>query len=86
MDPNAVVNELQHEGLIPQGDQAEISRTKGDRQKNQLLHQCLVRTCTREALIRACRIFIAEAKGNPAMKAFGEDMMKRLEPGKNLEI
>ena len=86
MDPNAVVNELQHKGIIPQGEQVEISRAKGDRQKNQLLHQCLVRTCTREALTDACRIFIAEAKGKPAMKAFGEDMMKRLEPGKKLEI
>ena len=83
MDPNAVVNELQNKGIIPQGDQAEISRTKGDRQKNQLLHQCLVRTCTREALIKACGIIIAEAEGNPTMIAFGEDMKKKLEAGEN---
>ena len=83
MDPNAVVNELRHKGLIPQGEQVEISRTKGDKQKNQLLHQCLVRTCTREALIDACGIIIAEAEGNRKMKAFGEDIKKRLEHGKS---
>ena len=83
MDPNAVVNELQHKGLIPQGDQVEISRAKGDRQKNQLLHQCLVRTCTRVALIDACGIIIAEAKGNDIMKTFGENMKKKLESGEN---
>ena len=83
MDPHAVVNELQHKGIIPQGDQVEISRTKGDRQKNQLLHQCLVRTCTREALIRACGIIIAEAEGNDKMKSFGEAMKRKLEPGES---
>ena len=83
MDPNAVVIELQYKGIIPQGDQEEISRAKGDRTKNQLLHQCLMRTCTREALIRACGIIIAEAAGNPAMKGFGEDMKMVLESGEN---
>ena len=83
MDPNAVVNELQHKGLIPQGEQVEISRAKGDRQKNQLLHQCLVRTCTREALIDVCGIIIAEAEGNQKMKVFGEDMKNKLEPGES---
>ena len=83
MDPNAVVNELQHKGLISQGDQVEISRAKGDRQKNQLLHQCLVRTCTRKALIRACETIIAEAEGNDILKTFGEDMKKKLESGEN---
>ena len=83
MDPNAVVNELQHKGLIPQGEQVEISRAKGDRQKNQLLHQCLVRTCTREALIDVCGIIIAEAEGNRKMKVFGEDMKNKLEPGES---
>ena len=61
----------------------QISRTNGDRQKNQLLHQCLVKTCTREALIKACGIIIAEAKadGNPKMKALGVAMKKKLEAG-----
>ena len=83
MDPNAVVNELQHKGIIPQGEQEQISRANGDRQKNQLLHRCLVRTCTREALIKACGIIIAEAIGNEIMKTFGEDMKKKLESGEN---
>ena len=30
VDPNAVVNVLQRKGIIPQGDQAEMSRTEGD--------------------------------------------------------
>ena len=79
-----VVNALQKKRIIPQGDQERILTTKGDRQKNQLLHQCMVKTCTREALIMACRIFIEEGEASdPAMKALGEDMLKRLEHGKS---
>ena len=57
------------------------------REKNEILHQHLVDTSTRESLIMACGIIIAEAeKGYPKMNVLGEDMKKMLEPGKNLEI
>ena len=39
------------------------------------------RTCTKEALMRACGIII-EVKGNPKMKSLGEDMKRRLETRK----
>ena len=83
VDANAVVYVLQKKSIISQGDQAQILRIDSDRQKNQHLHQCLVKKCTSGALIDACKIFIAEAEGNQKMKAFGDSMLKRLEPGKS---
>ena len=87
VDPDVVVYELHHKGIISQGVQAKIAMTYCCREKNQILHQCLLKTCTREALIDACRIIIAEAeKGNPNMMDLGKTMKKMLEPRKNLEF
>ena len=87
MEADAIVNELQDKGIISQGVQARIAKTDSRRQKNQILHQCLVTNCTREALIDGCGIIIAEAEaeGYPKMKALGIAMKKKLEPGENCE-
>ena len=59
--------------------QAEISpRGSGRKQRNEILLDQLVTNCTREALITACAVFIAE-EGYPKMNALGEVMKKKLE-------
>ena len=87
VDPDAVVNELYHKIVIPQWVQARIATMHSCREKNQILHQHLVKNSTREKLADACGIIIAEAKkGYPNMEVLGENMKKMLEPSKNLEI
>ena len=87
VEADVVVYELQNKGIIPQGVQARIAAKHSRREKNQILHQHLVETSTKESLIMACGIIIAEAEnGYPKMKVLGEAMKKMMEPGKNLEI
>ena len=88
MDAKAVVGELKHNGIVPQSCQENVSKADGYRQRNESLHDCLKRTCTREALIEACDIIIALADGgeesNPNMKKVGEDMKMELGTGKTI--
>ena len=81
MDAIAVVRELEQQGVIPQGEQEKVTKTFERKQQNEILFACLKRTCTKEALMRACGIII-EVKGNPKMKSLGEDMKRRLETRK----
>ena len=80
MDANAVVHECLYKGIIPEGVQWSISKTGSCNQQNSILHDCLLRTCTNEALITACDI-IASVQGNPRMSALGRDMQRQLESG-----
>ena len=80
MDANAIVLELEHRGIISNGDQTEVRQETNPTQKNQLLHACLKKKCTLEALMVVCDV-ITEVKGNPKLKSLGEDMKTELEKG-----
>ena len=88
VDAKAVVGELKQKGIVPQSCQEKVAKADGFRQRNEILHDCLKRTCTREALIKACDIIIELAEGgeenNPKMKKVGEDMKMKLETGKTI--
>ena len=81
MDTNAIDKELLHRGIIDKGDQREIAMELNPDGKNQILHACLMKKCTNDALKTVCDVIIGVA-GNPRMTALGKDMMKRLEIGK----
>ena len=86
MDAQAVVGELRQNGIVPQSCQEKVAKADGYRQRNEILHDCLKRTCTREALIKACDIIIELAEegseeSNPNMKKVAEDMKKKLGTG-----
>ena len=80
MDTNDVFRELSHHGIISDGDQKRIAKEDSPRQQNTILHACLLRTCTDEALMRACDIIIA-VQGNPKMATLGKDMQRSLKSG-----
>ena len=88
VDAQAVVGELKHNGIVPQSCQEKVAKADGYRQRNEILHDCLKRTCTSEALIEACDIIIELAEGgeesNPNMKKMGEDMKMKLGTGKTI--
>ena len=81
MDANTVVWELLHKNIIPRGVQERISRTDEPKQQNEILHDWLQRTCTHEALMDDCGIFVA-VKGHTKLREFGKAMKRRLHPGK----
>ena len=80
MDANAVINEFLYMGLIPAGVHQKLTETDCPKQQNELLHACLLRTYTNEALMRACDI-ISSVRGNPKMSTLGKDMQRRLDSG-----
>ena len=80
MDASAIVGELVHQHIIPDSVQVEISRTTSPKKQNEILHAGLKKSCTTEALMRACDIIIA-VKDNSRMSALGADMKRRLETG-----
>ena len=80
MDANAVIRDLFHHGIISDGDQESIAKADSRMERNRILHACLLRTCTNEALLRACGIIVS-VQGNPKMSVLGDDMRKRLESG-----
>ena len=81
MDANAIVWELLHKGIISCGVQERISKTDEPKQRNEILHNCLQRTSTKEALMEVCDIIVA-VRGHPKMQNLGEDMKCRLHTGK----
>ena len=81
MDTSAIDLELLHRGIINEGDQSKIAIEQDPNRKNQMLHACLMKKCTDDALKIVCDVIIGVA-GNPRMKDLGKDMMKRLEAGK----
>ena len=81
MDANAIVWELLHKDIISCGVQERISKTDEPKQRNEILHNCLQRTSTKEALMEVCDIIVA-VRGHPKMQNLGEDMKCRLRTGK----
>ena len=77
MDGNAIVHELVHKGIIGNRDLTIITRRPDARQQNQMLYVCLLQTCDEEALVKVCELVIE--RGNPTMKALGEDIKSLLE-------
>ena len=75
-----MVWELLHKNIIPRGVQERISRTDEPKQQNEILHDCLQRTCTKEALTEVCDIIVA-VRGHPKMRELGEAMKRRLHTG-----
>ena len=81
LDANTMVQELLYKNIIPRGVQESILRTDEPRQQNQILHNYLRRTCTKEALMKACDIIVA-VRGHPKMQLLGVAMKRRLHTGK----
>ena len=77
MDANTVVWELLYKGIIPRGVQERISKVDEPKQGNEILHDCLQRTCTKEALMEVCDIIVA-VRGYPKMRDLGQGMKRRL--------
>ena len=80
MDSSSIALDLLHHGIIPDGALESLANAHGQRQRNSILYDCLLRTCTNEALKTACGI-ITSVQGNPRMSALGKDMQRRLESG-----
>ena len=81
MDTNTVVWGLLHKDIIPHGVQERISRTDEPKQRNEVLHNWLQSTCTKNALMEVCDIIVA-VRGHPRMRELGEAMKRRLHSGK----
>ena len=79
-DAGPIIMELLHWDIINRGDMKTITRTADPTEQNQILHFCLKEKCTTEALKIVCDVF-TEVKGNPKMRALGEDMRQKLETG-----
>ena len=80
VDASTIVLELEHRGIISNGDQKTISREVDATLQAQLLHACLKKKCDVKALTDVCDI-IATVKGNWRMKSFGEHMKMKWEKG-----
>ena len=76
-----MVWELLHNNIIPRGVQERISRTDEPKQQNEILHDWLQRTCTKEALMDVCDMIVA-VRGHPNMRELSEAMKRRLHTGK----
>ena len=74
---SAIIYELKHKDVIASGDVEMIERNADVTQRNQYLHECLKRKCTKEALMEVCNVMSA-VRGNPKMNALGRDMRRRL--------
>ena len=72
MDASSVALDLFHNGIIPDGALESIQNAHGQRHRNSILHDYLLRTCTDESLMTACGI-ITSVQGNPRMSALGKD-------------
>ena len=81
MDANAVVWELSHKDIISRGVQERISKADEPKQRNEILHDWLQRTSTKEALMEACDIIVA-VRGHPKMQDLGKAMKRRLHTSK----
>ena len=79
-DAGPIIMELLHRDIINRGDMKTITRTADPTEQNQILHFCLKEKCTTEALKIVCDVF-TKVKGNPKMRALGEDMRQKLETG-----
>ena len=85
MDASAVAQDLFNRSIIPDGVPESVEKADGPRQKNSILYDCLLRTCSNRDLIMACGI-ITSIQGNPKMSALGGDIQRRLESGMCMHV
>ena len=81
MDASTVVMDLLHRGIIDEADQRVIAMEHNLNKRNQILHECLMKECTKDALKTVCDVMIA-VPGNPRTAALGNDIRRRLKMGK----
>ena len=81
MDAKTVVMELLNIGVIDEGIENRILREDSTKLQNEILHSCLKKRCTEDALRAVCDVIIG-VSGNPRMRALGEDIKKRVVAGK----
>ena len=77
MDAKTVVMELLNMGVIDDGIKSRILREDSTKLQNEILHNCLKKRCTDNALRAVCDVIIG-VSGNPRMTALGEIIKKRL--------
>ena len=80
MDAKTVVMELLNMGVIDEGIKNRIFREDSPKLQNVILHNCLKNMCTDVTLRAVCDVIIG-VRGNPRMRALGEDIKKRLVAG-----
>ena len=80
MDADAIVMTLKYYGILGDGQQKRITQTDDGRQKNQFLHDFLLRSCTKEAMLKVCGEMI-NTSGNPKMNQLGKELKSALEKG-----
>ena len=80
IDAKTVVMELLNMGVIDEGIKNRILREDSTKLQNEILHDCLKKRCTDDALRAVCGVIIG-VTGNPRMRALGEDIKKRLMAG-----
>ena len=85
MDAITVVMELLNTGVIDEGIFNRIFREDSTKLQNMILHDCLRKRCTYDALRDVCDIIIG-ITGNPRMRALGEDMKKSMVTGSGVRI
>ena len=66
--------DLKYYNIIADGEQKRITQTEDARQKNEFLHDFLLKNCTDEALLKVCNVII-HVQGYPRMNTLGK-MMK----------
>ena len=81
MDAKTVVMELLNMDVIDEGVKNRIFREDSTKLQNEILHDCLKKRCTDNALRVVCDVIIG-GSGNPRMRALGQDIKKRLVAGK----
>ena len=81
MDAKTVVMELLNKDVIDGGVRNRILREDSTKLQNEILHDCLKKRCTDDALRAVCGVIIG-VTGNPRMRALGEDIKRRLVAGK----
>ena len=80
MDAKTVVMDLLNKDVIDEGIRNRIFREDSTKLQNEILHDCLKKRCTDDALRAVCDVIIG-VTGNPRMRALGEDIKRRLVAG-----
>ena len=80
MDAKTVVMDLVYMDVIDEGIKNRILKEDSTKLQNEILHDCLKKRCTDDALRAVCDVIIG-VTGNPRMRALGEDIKRRLVAG-----
>ena len=78
VDASAIVFGLENKGIIPNGVLTAVTKETSATRQNEILYAHLEATSTKDSLMTVCDMIIA-VRGNPRMRAFGEDMKSKLE-------